>query len=117
MYRSAAFQILPLRLGSTTGIWRRQVADIVVIIQFFFVFSPFLSFPSFSFLSFFSSPPAFNLSPLHPNHHPHSCPVAPDHSPSEARSHRPTDSHLHSKPTPSPPPSTYLHQRELEPAA
>src|SRR5258708_11003689 len=40
MYRSAAFQILPLRLGSMTGIWRRQAADIVVIIHF----SPFLSF-------------------------------------------------------------------------
>src|SRR6266436_6730133 len=115
MYRSAAFWIPPPRLSSMTGIWRRQVADIVVIIHFF-VFSPFLSFPSFSFLSFFSSPPTFNSSPLHPDHHPHSRPVAPDHSPSEARSRRPADSHLHSKPTPSLPPSAHLCQQELEPA-
>src|SRR5258708_25546076 len=91
MYHSAAFQIPPLRLRSTTGIQRRQVADIVVIIHF----SPFLSFPSFS------SPPTLNLSPLHPNHHPHSCPVASDHSTSEVRSCLPADSHLRSKPTPS----------------
>src|SRR5258708_23486489 len=106
MYHSAAFRILPLRLGSTTGIWRRQAADIVVIIHF----SPFLSFPSFSFLSFFSSPPTFNSSPLHPNHHPHSHPATPHHSPSESRSHYPADSHLCSKPTPSPPPSPHLCQ-------
>src|SRR5258708_39955291 len=106
MYHSAAFQIPPPRLGSMTGIWRRQAADIVVI----FCFSPSLSFPSFSFLSFFSSPPTFNSSPLHPDHHPHSCLVAPDHSPSEVRSHCPTDSHLRSKPTPSLPPSTHLCQ-------
>src|SRR5258708_38475767 len=112
MYCSAAFWIPPPRLGSMTGIWRRQVADIVVIIHF----SPFLSFPSFSFLSFFSSPPTFNSSPLHPNHHPHSHPVTPDHSPSEARPHCPADSHLHSKPTPSLPPPMHLCQRELEPA-
>src|SRR5258705_10241418 len=112
MYCSAAFRIPPPRLRSMTGIQRRQAADIVVIIHF----SPFLSFPSFSFLSFFSSPPTFNSSPLHPDHHPHSHPVAPDHSPSEARSHRPADSHLCSKPTPSLPPSMHLRQRELEPA-
>src|SRR5258708_34405839 len=111
MYHSAAFQIPPPRLGSMTGIWRRQAADIVVI----FVFSPFLSFPSFSFLSFFSSPPTFNSSPLHPDHHPHSHLVAPDHRPSEARSRHPADSHLHSKPTPSPPPSTPLRHHELDP--
>src|SRR5258708_17659935 len=113
MYRSAAFRIPPPRLRSMTGIWRRQAADIVVIIHF----SPFLSFPSFSFSSFFSSPPTLNSSPLHPDHHPHSRPVAPDHSPSEARSRRPADSHLRSKPTPSPPPSAHLCQQELEPAA
>src|SRR5258707_14002372 len=113
MYHSAAFRIPPLRLGSTTGIWRRQAADIVVIIHF----SPFLSFPSFSSSSFFSSPPTFNSSPLHPDHHPHSRPVTPDHSPSEARSRHPTDSHLCLKPTPSLPPSMHLCQRELEPAA
>src|SRR5258708_5885955 len=119
MYHSAAFQIPPPRLSSMTESRRNQAADIVIIIHF--CFSPFLSFPSFSFLpffflSFFSSPPTLNSSPLHPDHHPHSHPVAPDHSPSEARSHRPTDSHLRSKPTPSPPPSAHLHQRELEPA-
>src|SRR5258708_4983911 len=55
MYHSAAFRILPPRLGSTTGIRRRQVADIVVIIHF----SPFLSFPSFlSLLSFLHPPPS-----------------------------------------------------------
>src|SRR5260370_13790047 len=113
MYCSAAFQIPPPRLGSMTGIRRRQAADIVVIIHF----SPFLSFPSFSFSSFFSSPPTFNSSPLHPDHHPHSRLVTPDHSPSEARSCCPADSHLHLKPTPSPPPSAHLHQQELEPAA
>src|SRR5260221_5721431 len=57
-----------------TGIWRRQAADIVVIIHF----SPFLSFPSFLSLLSFSSPPTLNSSPLHPDHHPHSRPVAPD---------------------------------------
>ncbi len=45
MYHSAAFQIPPPRLGSMTGIQRRQVADIVVIIHFCFF--------SFSFFSFF----------------------------------------------------------------
>src|SRR5258708_39402783 len=109
---SAAFQIPPPGLRSMTGIQRRQVADIVVIMHF----SPFLSFLSFLSFSFFSSSPTLNSSPLHPDHHPHSHPVAPDHSPSEARSCHPTDSHLHSKPTPSPPPSAHLHQRELEPA-
>src|SRR5258708_34124866 len=112
MDRSAAFRILPLRLRSMTGIWRRQVPDIVVIIHF----SPFLSFLSFLSFSFFSSSPTLNSSPLHPDHHPHSRPVAPDHSPSEARSHRPADSHPCSKSTPSLPPSMHLHQRELEPA-
>src|SRR5258708_18439210 len=54
MYCSAAFQILPPRLRSMTGIQRRQVADIVAIIHF----SPFLSFPSFlSLLSLFLHPP------------------------------------------------------------
>src|SRR5260221_6164611 len=81
MDHSAAFWIPPLRLGSMTGIWRRQAADIVAIIHF----SPFLSFLSFSF---FSSSPTLNSSPLHPDHHPHSHPVTPDHSPSEARSDR-----------------------------
>src|SRR5260370_42447740 len=76
MYHSAAFQIPPPRLGSTTGIWRRQAADIVAIIHF----SPFLSFPSFLSLLSFSSPPTLNSSPLHPNHHPHSHPRTPDHS-------------------------------------
>src|SRR5258707_9752415 len=106
MDHSAAFRILPPRLRSMTGIWRRQAADIVVIIHF----SPFLSF------SFFSSSPTLNSSPLHPDHHPHSHPVTPDHSPSEARSCCPTDSHLHLKPTPSLPPSAHLCQQELEPA-
>src|SRR5258708_14109521 len=113
MYHSAAFQIQPPRLGSMTGIWRRQAADIAVIIHF----SPFLSFPSFSFSSFFSSPPTFNSSPLHPDHHPDSHPLAPDHTPSEARSHHPTDSHLHSKPPPSLPPSLTPLQCKLDPTS
>src|SRR5258708_38515803 len=62
MYRSAAFQILPLRLGSTTGIWRRQVADIVVIIHFFLFFLLFLLFLlSLSCLSFLHPPPSTRL--------------------------------------------------------
>src|SRR5258707_6746282 len=49
MDHSSTPWILPPRLISTTGIWRRQVTDIVVIVHF----SPFLSFHTFSpFLSF-----------------------------------------------------------------
>src|SRR5258705_2854383 len=42
MDHSSTFQILPPRLGSMTGIWRRQVTDIVVIVHFllFFLFFP-----------------------------------------------------------------------------
>src|SRR5260221_8482175 len=100
---SSTFQILPPRLISMTGIWRRQVTDMVVIVHF----SPFLSFHTFSpFLSFFffspPSPSTLSLSPPHPHPHPHSRPHAPDHSPSEAKSCRPADSHPHLRPTLSP---------------
>src|SRR5258708_37798883 len=42
MDHSSTFWILPLRLGSMTGIWRRQATDIVVIVHFplFFLFFP-----------------------------------------------------------------------------
>src|SRR5258708_3492893 len=89
---SSTFQILPLRLGSMTGIWRRQATDIVVIVHFllFFLFFPL--------------------------HHPppltHSCPSTPDHSPSEVRSHCPADSRPCLRPTLSLPLSTHLHQQE-----
>src|SRR6266436_9281202 len=103
MDHSSTSQIPPLRLRSTTGIQRGQATDIVVIVHFLLFFL-FLSPPSSSTL---------NLSPPHP--HPHSCPPTPDHSPSEARSHCPADSHLCSRPTLSPPLSTHLHQQEPEP--
>src|SRR6266436_6217905 len=95
---SSTSQILPPRLISMTGIWRRQVTDIVVIVHFLLFFL-FLSPPSSSTL---------NLSPPHP--HPHSCPPTPDHSPSEARSHCPADSCLCLRPTLSLPLSAHLHQ-------
>src|SRR5258708_31084346 len=95
---SSTSWILPLRLVSTTGIQRRQATDIVVIVHFLLFF-----------LFFFPlSSSTLNLSPHHP--HPHSCPPTPDHSPSEVRSHHPTDSHLHSRPTLSLPLSVHLCQ-------
>src|SRR5260221_13979214 len=88
---SSTFQILPPRLISMTGIWRRQVTDMVVIVHF----SPFLSFHTFSpFLSFFFfSPPSpstlsFSLLPPHP--HPPPLPPPPHHAPLNASSSRPS---------------------------
>src|SRR5258708_19307013 len=103
---SSTFQIPPLRLISMTGIWRRQVTDIVVIVHF----SPFLSFHTFSpFLSlfFFSSLSSSTLSLSPPHPHPHSHPHAPDHSPSEVRSCFPTASPPPFTPTLSPLLSTH----------
>src|SRR5258705_12579883 len=100
---SSTFQIPPLRLISMTGIWRRQVTDIVVIVHF----SPFLSFHTFSpFLSlfFFSSLSSSTLSLSPPHPHPHSHLHAPHHTPSEVRS----PSHTHSSPHYSPPPPLLL---------
>src|SRR6266436_3899140 len=59
MYHSAAFWIPPPRLCSMTGIWRRQAADIVVIIHFFLLF--FLFLLSLSHLSFLHPPPSTRL--------------------------------------------------------
>src|SRR5258708_17677475 len=56
LHCSAAFQIPPPRLDSMTGIQRRQVADIVVIIHFFLLF--FLFLLSLSHLSFLHPPPS-----------------------------------------------------------
>src|SRR5260221_10308159 len=61
MYCSAAFQILPPRLSSMTGIRRRQVADIVVIIHFLFFLLFFLFLLSLSCLSFLHPPPSTRL--------------------------------------------------------
>src|SRR5258708_22890077 len=66
MYCSAAFRILPPRLGSTTEIRRNQAADIVIIIHFlffllFFLFLLSLSCLSFSCLSFPTPPPSTHL--------------------------------------------------------
>src|SRR6266446_1499488 len=66
MYCSAAFRILPPRLGSTTEIRRNQAADIVIIIHFlffllFFLFLLSLSCLSFSCLSFPHPPPSTRL--------------------------------------------------------
>src|SRR5258708_12092649 len=68
MYCSAAFRILPPRLGSTTEIRRNQAADIVIIIHFlffllFFLFLLSLSCLSFSCLSFPHPPPSTRLHP------------------------------------------------------
>src|SRR5260221_11099554 len=61
MYCSAAFQIPHPRLGPMTGIWRRQVADIVVIVHFFVFLLFFLFLLSLSHLSFLHPPPSTRL--------------------------------------------------------
>src|SRR5258708_9407905 len=93
---SSTSQILPLRLISMTGIWRRQVTDIVVIVHFLLFFL-FLSPPSSSTL---------NLSPPPP--HPHSPPPTPDHIPSQTRSPFPSCPCPAFRPTLSMPLSTHL---------
>src|SRR5258708_5798633 len=119
MDHSSTFWILPLRLRSTTGIWRRQVTDIVVLYIFSFSFFSY-NFASFFCVSFFPlflplSSTTLNSSPCLHHHHPHSCPSAPDCSPSEARSCCPADSHPCLRPTLSPPLSVHLCQQEPEP--
>src|SRR5258708_6410548 len=61
MYCSAAFQIPHTRLGPMTGIWRRQVADIEVIVHFFVFLLCFLFLCSLSHLSFLHPPPSTHL--------------------------------------------------------
>src|SRR5258708_1400011 len=84
----------------------------------FFIFSrlPFPLFVNLFFLFFlfpFSPTPTPNSSPHLP--HPHSQPVAPDHSLPEARSHRRADSHPRSRPRPTPPPLVHPRRREPGP--
>src|SRR5258708_26371473 len=98
MDHSSTFRILPPRLISTTGIWRRQVTDIVVIVHF----SPFLSF-------FFFSPPSsstLSLYPSFPPPHTPPPPPSPPFSPSYLNSQFPSSLTPHPSTTISSLPST-----------